>query len=311
MNDARYLQFPLFMVRELFVEKEKTINSIIWYGVYHFSKKQEYTISQVATELIYGYRRSILTEEIKSMTNLYVTIGSIVLEERYSKFNGEGKVDLELTVEKLVELFQYDEPFKNLAIEFYQIKQAHDFLGVECKVESLETCLTFGKQVEESIPEKEPFPMIRVSLLFEFRDNPKSEFDIAQLAAYMAIRSILGTKAFCKTNKLMILSRMFGYKGIDLMPVDMDSSLKVIYDKYLIRYHFDFLKDQLELAWFVITYSSYSRGLFITMKEKMTLDALIDIVQANKRKNRLIKLKTLKQEATAKALKKLNNRTES
>ncbi len=48
---------------------------------------------------------------------------------------------------------------------------------------------------------QELYPMVNLKLIFEFRDSEKSEFDLAQFAGYIAIRSIKGKKPYCKTNK--------------------------------------------------------------------------------------------------------------
>lgn len=57
---------------------------------------------------------------------------------------------------------------------------------------------------------KAPNISLRLSIMWEYYKYEKNEFQIACFRAFCAIRSILGDSEYCKTNKSMILARMFG-----------------------------------------------------------------------------------------------------
>jgi len=300
-NKEKYFQFPLFLMRGLFIDKEKALNDIISYGIYHFSK-MDYDIEEVAKQLMYGYYRSGLTNDLIVLTQSYIDKESIEIDEDNNSFYG-SEFNPETEVYQLLEIFENDNNFKEKAIEFFQIKQAYSFLGIEGSVENT---LKAGKAIEKIIPEKEPFPNISKSLVFDFRDNEKSEFDLIQFAAYISIRSILGRKGYCKTNKKMIISRMFGYKSNKDLPDEMDPAIKDLFIKYSNRYHIDKVLLHLELNWNIITYSRNIRGLYVGNGNKVSIADLVLFAETKKKKRKIENLKSAKIEAREKALQQLN-----
>lgn len=302
-NELLYFQFPLFLMRGLFTDKEKTLNDIISYGIYRFSKRIEYNLSDAAKQSMYGYYRKPITSNLEISIQSYVDNDLLSLDEDYNGFSGT-EFNPEYEVEQLLELFEKDNNFKEQAIEFYQIKKAFEKLGIEKG--TYDHCLQVGKRIEKTIPEKEPFPQVNKSLIFEFRDNEKSEFDLIQFAAYISVRSIIGIKDHCKTNKQMIISRMFGYKSTKHLPDNMEPIIKELFQKYSNRYHIDKVMMFLESDWNILTYSNNMRGMYISTGKKKTIDSLAVIAESKKRKNKFDKIKQKKNEAKAKALQQLN-----
>ena len=313
-----YLQFPLFLIRGLFTDKEKTINDIIRYGIYRFAKRQKFNLYDVAKQLMYSYYRKQgdLTNDLLKTIEGYISNEMIDIDEDYNGFVGAlNQFNPGTAIEQLLNIFGYnamtdeineencDNDFYSKAIEFYQIKQAYNFLGI---TGDYDNCLKVGKQIEKTIPEHEPFPPISKSLLFDFRDKEKTEFDLMQFAAYISIRSILGTKTYCRTNKEMIVCRMFGYASKKHLPDKMNPAINDLFSKYSKRYHIDRLLQHLEINWNVLTYSNNIRGMYVANKKKITISELALIAQTKKKKNQIAKLKEEKREATEKALQQLN-----
>lgn len=303
-NDKKYLQFPLFILRNLIIDKKNTINNIFLYGIYKFSSQIKYDLSEVARQLMYKYYRSELTNDLSEAMEMYIDNGTIDIDEDYNGFNG-SEFNPEIEIEQLMKIFETDSDFKNNAIELHRIKQAYEILGFEPNYVS---CMNTAKQIEKSIPEKEPFPMVNKKLLFDFRDNEKSEFDLMQLACYISIQSILGQKSYCPTNKDMIICRAFGYSSIKHLPKEMTPAIKELFCKYMNRYHKDKIIQQLELNWNVLTYCPGMRGFYIGINGKITLDQLVLIAETKKKKNQINELKIKKNEAKEKALQQLNKR---
>jgi len=136
-----------------------------------------------------------------------------------------------------------------------------------------------------------PYTGIGRELWFDFYKNidNKTEFQLAQLAAFQGIKSILGKKTATKTNRSMIVARMFGYassKQVENSP---------LIEKYSKRYHFDKLINQLEMDWNLKVFSNHIRGMYVSFD--LDYKALAELNENGKRKNKLNELKTKKKQA--------------
>ena len=313
-NNERFVQFPLYLIRDLFTNKKETIQRIMYFGIwkysftFHFKEKeniQDY-ITKVARQLMYGYYRTGLTSELKKTIKNYISKKRITIDETYNGFSSSGEsFDPFEEMQQVQILFNENESFKINAMEYYRMHMAMESLRITPG--SIDSTLNEAKEVSAKIPENDPMPMINVTRLFNFLKNEKSEFELVQLAAYIGIRSIIGKKQYCKTNKLHIVSRMFGYTSHKQVPIDFKSEyLKELHKKYSHRYHIDKVIRELELNWNVLTYSNNIRGLYIAMKNKIGIEALAIASEIKKRKNQIAELKQSKIEARKKAIEQLN-----
>lgn len=294
----KYLQFPLFLLRDLLTNKEQVLNQIIRYGIYRFAQSMQYDIREVARQLMYGYYRGYLTNNLFKTLEYYILNGSIEIDDDYNGFAGDKFIPDD-SIENILKLFTTDRMFRDVAIEYYQIKQAYKFLNI---TGNYDNCKSEGQKIAEMIPEKEPMPMVSKSLVFEFRDHSKTEFDLMQFACYIGINSILGKKNYSRTNKQMILCRAFGYASIKHLPEDISE----LYKKYSKRYHIDKLITFLELNWGVITYSNNMRGMYISKADKMPLNSLVLAAETKKHSRQINELKNKKNEAKKRAIEQLN-----
>lgn len=98
-------------------------------------------------------------------------------------------------------------------------------------------------------------------MFFDFYENVKTAEERAGLLAYLATRSIIGQRAFAKTNKYFLTSRMAcNLKNQNELPEEIE--------KYRIRYHFDKLKSTLYTSYNVAIYSDRTmRGFFVSLKK--------------------------------------------
>lgn len=129
-----------------------------------------------------------------------------------------------------------------------------------------------------------PYVGVNKDIIFDYYKNDKTEFQIAAFCAFCAVRSILGKKVSCKTNKALIHARMFGYRSTKQMPDKMTAIQK----KYLNRYHMDKLIQELELNWHLKLFGGHCRGFYLSFdlshcdlamehnkaKKKVKVDAL-------------------------------------
>jgi len=120
--------------------------------------------------------------------------------------------------------------------------------------------------------------------------------------AFAAIRSILQVKAHCKTNKSLILARMFGYNTIKAMEAEPPCPYR---DKYSKRWHMDKLIRELEHNWGLKTFSNHCRGMYVAFGE-VDYKALARIHEEKKVKTKEIALRKQKKEALLAAREELN-----
>lgn len=137
-----------------------------------------------------------------------------------------------------------------------------------------------------------PFVGISIELWFDFYKNidDKNEYQIALLAAHQSIKSILGKKTAIKTNKQMILARMFGYAS----PKEASEPCELM-QKYSQRYWMDKILTELELNWNLKTFSNHLRGMYLSYD--LDYLELVKISEASKRNTKIQKLKALKKHA--------------
>ena len=85
-NKGRYIQFPLSLLRSFFIDKKNTINRILNFGIYYYSKKINFNIYNVAQQIVYDNYRGNLTSEIKNIINSY-DFKYFGLDEDYNGFD--------------------------------------------------------------------------------------------------------------------------------------------------------------------------------------------------------------------------------
>ncbi len=67
-----------------------------------------------------------------------------------------------------------------------------------------------GQRLYENLPRNTAIVGISKTVLMDFLHNDKTVLQKATLLGYVAIKSIIGKKDYCKTNNPMMLSRMDG-----------------------------------------------------------------------------------------------------
>jgi len=178
-------------------------------------------------------------------------------------------------------------------------QRAAKYLGVSPL--KLDDFVRNGKRlVEEHL--LAPKTSMATTIIWDYRNNEKSEFQVASLMAFAAIRSILQVKAHCKTNKSLILARMFGYNTIKAMEAEPPCPYR---DKYRKRWHMDKLIRELEHNWGLKTFSDHCRGMYVAFG-KVDYKTLARVHEEKKIKTKEIALRKQKKEALLAAREELN-----
>ncbi len=162
------------------------------------------------------------------------------------------------------------------------------FLGITQK--NIDKAISNAKVILKGLPDKYPTVGIEIGMLFDYYQNEKDEFEIICLGAFLGIRSILGKKPSCKTNKQMIHARMFGYTS----PKEIPDKLSPLEEKYSRRWHMDKLLIELQMNWHLKLYASNQRGMYVSFD--LELPKLVEIAEKSKHKNRVAEFRKMKQE---------------
>ncbi len=143
-----------------------------------------------------------------------------------------------------------------------RIKATEEYFGVTCS--NIEEVWKKGSVLIDSVDPKSPRAGLSIEIFFNYykKVNDTTEFDIACLLAFLAIRSILGKKPYCKTNKGLIVARMFGYTSTkNIKDVTKEHPLM---QKYCNRYYFDKLINELEYSWNLKTFANHTKGRYVS-----------------------------------------------
>lgn len=189
-----------------------------------------------------------------------------------------------------------------------QIKAAANFLNV--KIGDLNTSLTEGKRLYEKYHKKGSCCGVNTEIVWDYNNNPKTDYQIALFCAFCATRSIIGDGGYKKTNRDLIAARMFGYTNKEEMLKNtpnitvnnISKSVRSIREKeiaerekYQNRYHSDKVLTDLELDWGLKRYGNHIRGMYISYS--VSLEELAKVCEQSKKKAKIDDLKEKKRQA--------------
>ena len=275
--ESKYIQFPVSFLPYILSDKQRAINNILNYGLYGYSKLFEYKIEDVARQTIYLVYRG----NIKGFRQMLDEVGIewIGLDEDYNGFSGDT-FNPEDEINEMLELFETYAIIKELAIEIYQMHMVYQSLRISGNIEAT---INEAKRLFEQSKKGDSMAMVKTKILFDFRDNKKSVFEIEQFLAYCSIKSIIGKKTNCKTNWKLVVSRMLGFKKREEVNLEAIKS-SPLYKYVEKRYWWSKLAKHLELYWNVKFYSRNERGFNVCDGNKMTYEQLADKVESKKKR---------------------------
>lgn len=187
----------------------------------------------------------------------------------------------------------YDDGFVNfiMTCEFYDI---------DLDEEDTEYKLNAAQEVYEEAEFHAPKVGLNLDIFWDFYKKEKSDYEKVCLLAFLAIKSILGNKAYCKTDNKYLLSRMNG----SALSHDLDKLPEPL-QKYSSEYMVKKIKNELKNNWGLRSYSRYTRGFYVSYTLK--LESLMYEAE-KKRKMNIEKQRKLEEKAILeKVLKKLAN----
>lgn len=258
----KYFRVPVNLLQGLTESKKETLLNCAYYGVFSLTQTKKVTEKdeQVFIEqFVYAYYNApdTLTAELMEKMDEYIENGMFTpdLDHKGFSTSGSKKLNVDNEMYELDRIFYNDAEFKDLVIEYGKLKDAFNFYGIDLDLDVLELM----QKVE--IPDNSPMLMIPQQKLNEFlSDDTKTELDVMTFATYLAIRSILGKKTYCRTTKEMILARAFGFRNM----AELKQNPPTLYAKYSKRYWIDKLLAEVR-KWNIHIYSTNEglRGMYI------------------------------------------------
>lgn len=203
----------------------------------------------------------------------------------------------------LTNIFDYSLYVKTLDYEYgdesEQMESSEKYFGV--KAGDLGGSYKNGGILYNSIPDRTPKVGLSTDIFFDYYKNDKTDFQKVCLLGFLAIKSILQNKAYCKIDNKYWFSRMDGHSK-SVKSIDEVS-------KSLLKYHNEYqtkkIKKELIFNWGMEHYSRYTRGFYVSFK--LTLDQLVFEAE-KRRKSTLEKQRGLSERlALEKALNRLND----
>ena len=191
--------------------------------------------------------------------------------------------DLPGTLNKIIHygLYQYANALsESLALEFEDCyEEAFRYFNLQKK--HINTALEKSTELYDSLSEGLPMASVNADVVFDYRRNYKTEFEIICFCGFAAIKSILGRKQYGKITNEYFLARMFGFAKVK----DMKSSNHgPMLEKYAKRYRLDKIKEELKASWGVKLYGHKIRGFYASIS--MDYESLVFEVESN-RKSRI------------------------
>lgn len=178
--------------------------------------------------------------------------------------------------DKLEDLNEYEET------EAQRFKRSAEFWGVE-----MQGCVESRCQRGESLlcefEDAKVYVGISTDVFWNFYNSNKSQFEWECLVAFLALKSILGKKTYCKSNNALLYARMSG-----------NESSKDEHSITFTEYHRNKIIFKLETEWNVKYYSRYTRGFYFGIDT--TLKELIFFAEEKRDKMKATELKNSKAE---------------
>lgn len=178
--------------------------------------------------------------------------------------------------QKLEDLNEYEET------EVQRFKRSAKFWGVKMSG-NIERSYERGAELLEEFETAKVFVGINSEIFWNFYNNEKTQFEWECLAAFLALKSILGNKTFCKSNNALLYARMSG-----------NETVKDLHSLSFSRFHRDKIILKLELEWNVKYYSRYTKGFYFGIDT--TLEDLIFFAEDRRESFKAKELKKSKSE---------------
>jgi hypothetical protein len=181
--------------------------------------------------------------------------------------------------------------------ELEKFKSSAEFFGVS--LANPKVSLSNGKMLYESLPTNSPKVGLSVSIFWAYYLDNIADFEKACFIAFLAIKSIIGNKEYCKTVNNFVLARMDGKSNsiIDISELSNEVAF------FANRFQISKIISELKSNWGLVYYSRYTRGFYVSFK--MDFKDLVLIAEKNRRSTKDKQAKALENDIVKQVLESL------
>lgn len=204
--------------------------------------------------------------------------------------NEIGKIDKVKYQIDVNDIYSYDKEVKNKLIEKIKFSKAEIFFKKQTK----NPCYIIDegkKLVVKYNVTNEPFTNISTHIWKDYyRNENKTEWQHILLLAFLGIRSIIGSKKYCKVTNNFLFARMAGFRK----SIKSKEELPQILQKYYSEHYMKKIREELEIEWGLKTY--HGRGYYASFELDLDLESLMRKVIKNSPNNKRKELAKKKKE---------------
>lgn len=239
--EYKYFTIPLPIIQRIYTHPKTAMQDIINVGIYKTASYESVDIDNALQQLMYCYYRQehALTDNLRGILDTLIDEGSINIDEDYNGFDRDNFHVEQEDIEGLYSLIENDDDIKEQIIIWHQVRQSESILEFKFTEGGLPETMKQAEKVLSVLPECNTLITVKKNMMYEYRNEKKSAFEIDLLVCYLAIRSIIGIKTHGYTTKKAVLMRMVGCNSladeadnVELKNVLKNKPLKAVYDKY-------------------------------------------------------------------------------
>ncbi len=320
-NRLNYIRFPLYLIRDILVDKDVGIRKMLLFGFSLVAERQDVDEYNAYRQVVYcfyqyskansedpDYSRKPKDKRAILPTYIITQIGNLAyrcqfdVNEDYYGWDGSGSIDVDREIDQLMLYGKSDPKFHEMVLEFHRLRNTADLFTIS--INNMDATIAEYRKYCSEGAKHTRWVSVKIGLLFEFISQNKTEYQIMLLAAYMGVKAIIGNKPFARTTKSYILANMFGCMNEQelqtLLVEPGNETLAELYKKYSTRKMFEKINIDLQEKGFVPEWLPMGKaGTYVSTK----LSHKVFLKEVNKELEGR-KLKATKRGVTAKEYRK-------
>ena len=283
-----YIRFPLHFIRDMLVDKDVGIRKMLLYGYCLVAERMDVDDYNAYRQVVYCFYRyaqinacnpdysqlpkdprAILPNYILNEITDMVYCGQLDVNEDYFGWDGNGEIDIDHEVQQLIEHGKKVPDFDRMVLEFHRLRNTAELFSIT--ITNIDAAIAEYRKYCGEDAKHTRWVSIKIGLLFEYLSQSKSEYQVMLLAAYMAVKAIIGNKPYARTTHSYILANMFGCMNEvelqTLLVTTGNETLAELHKKYSTRKMFDKLNQELQESGFVPEWLPNGKaGTFVSTK---------------------------------------------
>ncbi len=288
-QNMKYIRFPISFIRDMLVDKETGIKKMILYGYSLVAGRSDIDEENAYRQIAFCFYRYVsvnqdedgyftkepedtnsrLPKYIKDEINDMISYNSFDVNEDYTGFDLSGSLDVDKEVRQLMERGKSNPNFHSLAMDYHRVRQTADLFNI--RIYDYDSVLREYRKFSGSNARKTRMASVKLSQLFEYLFNRKTEAQLMLFAAFMGVKAIIGNENVKRTTKSYIIANMFGCMDETelqtMLVTPGNERLIELHKKYTTRKMFDRITTDLKEKNFIHEWLPMGKaGTFVSTK---------------------------------------------